>query len=186
MIKSHLHGYVFDIANGEAKDGAFVVLSPIRSTNYASQLWSYKDGRVFNLKGHNLVLDASMTDTITAGERLVISVQKSSLGLSDQYWEFGNEGGLICLKSKRNLVLGVKELKRITDQHATIDVYLQEEKSHTNSSFGRPEQRWEIKVPAMIPVEQTTNTTAESKYTIIEGVAQGNFPPQDYCERSMA
>lgn len=169
MIKSHLHGYVLDIANGEAKDGAFVVLSPIRSTNYASQLWSYKDGRVFNLKGHNLVLDASMTDTITAGERLVISVQKSSLGLSDQYWEFGTEGGLICLKSKRNLVLGVKELKRITDQHATIDVYLQEEKSHTNSSFGRPEQRWEIKVPAMIPVEQTANTTSESKYTIIEG-----------------
>lgn len=169
MIKSHLHGYVFDIANGEAKDGAFVVLSPIRSTDYASQLWSYKDGRVFNLKGHNLVLDASMTDTITAGERLVISVQKSSLGLSDQYWEFGTEGGLICLKSKRNLVLGVKELKRVTDQHTTIDVYLQEEKSHTSSSFGRPEQRWEIKVPAMIPVEQTTHTTSESKYTIIEG-----------------
>lgn len=169
MIKSHLHGFVFDIANGEAKDGAFVVLSPIRSTNFASQLWSYKDGRVFNLKGHNLVLDASMTDTITAGERLVISVQKSSLGLSDQYWEFGTEGGLICLKSKRNLVLGVKELKRVTDQNATIDVYLQEEKSHLKSNFGRTEQRWEIKIPALIPVEETTNTTSESKYTIIEG-----------------
>ncbi|KAI8644598.1 hypothetical protein BD408DRAFT_441591 [Parasitella parasitica] len=169
MIKSHLHGYVFDIANGEAKDGAFVVLSPIRSVDFASQLWSYKDGRVFNLKGHNLVLDASMTDTITAGERLVISVQKSSLGLSDQYWEFGTEGGLICLKSKRNLVLGVKELNRVTDQNASVDVYLQEEKSHLKSNFGRPEQRWEIKVPALIPVEQTTNTTSESKYTIIEG-----------------
>ncbi|CEP07259.1 hypothetical protein [Parasitella parasitica] len=169
MIKSHLHGYVFDIANGEAKDGAFVVLSPIRTTDFASQLWSYKDGRVFNLKGHNLVLDASMTDTITAGERLVISVQKSSLGLSDQYWEFGTEGGLICLKSKRNLVLGVKELKRATDQNASVDVYLQEEKSHLKSNVARPEQRWEIKVPAMIPVEQTTNTTTESKYTIIEG-----------------
>jgi hypothetical protein len=169
MIKSYLHGLVFDVVDGETKDGAYVVLAPIKSKDFASQLWSFKDGCVVNLKGHNLVLDASMTDTITAGERIVISTKKSSLGLSDQYWEFDNEGGIICLKSKRNLVLGVKELKRVTDQNDTVDVYLQAEKFHLKSPFGGPEQRWEIKVPAFIPVEQTNNTNAESKYTIIQG-----------------
>lgn len=169
MIKSCLHGLVLDVVDGETKDGAYVVLSPIKSKDFASQLWFFKDGRVVNLKGHNLVLDASMTDTIIAGERLVISTKKSSLSLSDQYWEYSNESGLICLNSKRNIVLGVKELKRVTDQSITVDVYIQEEKSHRRTAFGRPEQRWEIKIPAFIPVEQTTNANAESKYTIIQG-----------------
>lgn len=169
MIKSYLHGYVLDVANGDTKDGAFVVLSPIKSTNFASQLWSYQDGRVVNLKGHNLVLDATMTDTVTAGERVVISTRTAFAETSDQHWEFGTEGGLICLKTKRNLVLSVKELERVTDQNASIDVFIQEEKSHLKSNFGRPEQRWEIKIPALIPVEQTNKASSESKYTIVQG-----------------
>ena len=169
MIKSSLHGYVLDVANGQVKDGAFVVLSPIRSTDFASQLWSFQDGRVVNLKGHNLVLDATLTDTVTAGERLVISTKTTTSSSSDQHWEFGQEGGLIVLKSNRNLVLSVKELERVAERNTSIDVYLQEEKSHLKSNFARPEQRWEIKIPALIPVEQTNSTSSESKYTIIEG-----------------
>lgn len=169
MIKSYLHGFVLDVVDGETKDGAFVVLSPIKSTNFASQLWSYQGGRVVNLKGHNLVLDATMTDTVAAGSRLVISTKTSTANSSDQHWEFGTEGGLIQLKSNRTLVLSVKELKPVTNQNASIDVFLQEEKSHLKSNFARPEQRWEIKIPALIPVEQTTNYSSESKYTIIEG-----------------
>ncbi|MBM6386788.1 MAG: ricin-type beta-trefoil lectin domain protein [Paenibacillus sp.] len=169
MIKSYLHGFVLDVVDGNTKDGAFVVLAPIKTTNFASQLWSFQDGRVINLKGHNLALDATMTNVVKAGERVVISTKTGTATSSDQHWEFGVEGGLIQLKSDRNLVLSVKELNRVTNKNATVDVYLQEEKSHLKSNFGRPEQRWEIKIPAMIPVEQTTNATSETKYTIIEG-----------------
>ncbi|KAI9267080.1 hypothetical protein EDC94DRAFT_692320 [Helicostylum pulchrum] len=169
MIKSYLHGFVLDVVDGNTKDGAFVVLAPIKTTNFASQLWSFRDGRVINLKGHNLALDATMTDVVKAGERVVISTKTGTATSSDQHWEFGVEGGLIQLKSDRNLVLSVKELNRVTNKNSTVDVYLQEEKSHLKSNFGRPEQRWEIKVPAMVPVDQTTNATSETKYTIIEG-----------------
>ncbi|KAI7893920.1 uncharacterized protein EV154DRAFT_125918 [Mucor mucedo] len=169
MIKSYLHGFVLDVADGETKDGAFVVLAPIKTTDFASQLWSYQDGRVVNLKGHNLVLDATLSDTVKAGERLVISTKTGTATSSDQHFEFGVEGGLIQLKSNGNLVLSVKELNRVTDKNARIDVYLQEEKSHLKSNFGRPEQRWEIKIPALIPMEQSNSTTSETKYTIIEG-----------------
>lgn len=169
MIKSYLHGFVLDVADGETKDGAFVVLAPIKTTDFASQLWSFQDGRVVNLKGHNLVLDATLSDTVKAGERVVISTKTGTATSSDQHFEFGVEGGLIQLKSSNNLVLSVKELNRVTDKNARIDVYLQEEKSHLKSNFGRPEQRWEIKIPALIPIEQTNSTTSETKYTIIEG-----------------
>lgn len=169
MIKSYLHGFVLDVVDGETKDGAFVALSAIKSTDFASQLWSYQDGRVVNLKGHNLVLDATMTDEITSGERLVISTKTSTANSTDQHWEFGTEGGLINLKSNRSLVLGVKELKHVTDKNVSIDVFIQEEKSHLKSNFGRPEQRWEVLIPALVPIDQTTKITSESKYTIIEG-----------------
>lgn len=169
MIKSSLHGYVLDVAHGDTRDGAFVVLAPIRTTDFASQLWSFQDGRIINLKGHNLALDATMSDVVKAGERVVISTKTGTATSSDQHWEFNAESGFIQLKSSRNLVLSVKELNRVTDKKVTVDVYLQEEKSNLNFNFGRPEQRWEIKIPAMIPVEQTNTTSSVTKYTIIEG-----------------
>ncbi|RCI07331.1 hypothetical protein CU098_005261 [Rhizopus stolonifer] len=167
LIKSSLHGMVLDVVDGDTRDGAYVVLAPMKSTNFASQLWSYKDGRVVNLKGHNLVLDATMTDTIVAGERLVISTRITGENVADQQWELRTDG-LISLKSKPNLVLGVKDLKRISDQKTTISVYLQEEKARLAGDIVRPEQRWEVKIPALIPVEQTNSNVTDSKFTIIE------------------
>ncbi|KAI8351202.1 hypothetical protein EDC96DRAFT_292308 [Choanephora cucurbitarum] len=167
FIKSYLHGMVLDVVNGDTRDGAYVVLAPMKSTNFASQLWSYREGRVVNLKGHNLVLDASMTDTIVAGERLVISTRITGENVADQQWELGTDG-LISLKSNPTLVLGVKELKRVSSQDTTIDVYLQEEKTHLAGNIGRPEQRWEIKIPALVPVEQTDSGALTDRFTIIE------------------
>ncbi|CAO3687991.1 unnamed protein product [Rhizopus microsporus] len=168
MIKSYLHGYVLDVANGIAKDGSYVVLAPIKTTDFASQLWSYRGGRLVNLKGHNLVLDASLTDNVSSGERVGISTQKTSLGISDQHWEFDLDSGVIHLADKRSLVLSVKELKPATEKSGPVDVFVQEEKSHKKSNFARAEQRWEIKVPALVPVDQTKTTSVESSYTIIE------------------
>lgn len=168
MIKSYLHGYVLDVANGIARDGSYVVLAPIKTTDFASQLWSYRGGRLVNLKGHNLVLDASLTDNVSSGERVGISTQKTSLGISDQHWEFDLDSGVIHLAGKRSLVLSVKELKPATEKSGPVDVFVQEEKSHKKSNFARAEQRWEIKVPALVPVDQTKTTSVESSYTIIE------------------
>ncbi|KAI8376915.1 hypothetical protein BD560DRAFT_445435 [Blakeslea trispora] len=167
FIKSYLHGMVLDVVDGDTRDGAYVVLAPMKSTNFASQLWSYREGRVVNLKGHNLVLDATMTDTIVAGERLVISTRITGDNVADQQWELGTDG-LISLKSKPDLVLGVKEVKRVSDQNTTINVYLQEEKAHLTGNIARPEQRWEIKIPALIPAEQTSSSASTDKFTIIE------------------
>ncbi|EIE89124.1 hypothetical protein RO3G_13835 [Rhizopus delemar RA 99-880] len=169
MIKSYLHGYVLDIANNEARDGSYIVLSPIKVTNFASQLWSFRGGRLVNLKGHNLVLDASLNDTVVAGERVGLSTQKTSVGISDQHWEFDYESGVIHLAGKRNLVLSVKELEPATEKTGRIDLFIQEEKSHQKSHFARAEQRWEVLLPALVPADQTKNKTVESKYTIVEG-----------------
>ncbi|KAG0997133.1 hypothetical protein G6F28_003187 [Rhizopus arrhizus] len=168
MIKSYLHGHVLDVADGDAKDGSYVVLAPIKTTNFASQLWSYSAGRLVNLKGHNLVLDASLSDNVTSGERVVISTQKASLGVSDQHWDFDLESGVVHLQGKRNLVLSVKELKNVSSSSGRIDVYIQEEKTHKKSHFARAEQRWEIKIPALIPTDQKKNETAQSHYKIVE------------------
>ncbi|KAI9277828.1 hypothetical protein BY458DRAFT_585168 [Sporodiniella umbellata] len=166
MIKSYLHGYVLDVANNEARDGSYVVLAPIKTTNFASQLWSYRGGRLVNLKSHNLVLDASLNDTVVSGERVGLSTQKTAIDISDQHWEFDLESGVIHLAGKRSLVLSVKEL---TPQDAgRIDLFIQEEKSHQKVKLARAEQRWEIKVPAFVPVEKEKNDRLESNYTIIE------------------
>lgn len=150
IIKNDLHGYVLDI-DGAVNDGSNIVLSQLRSTDFASQLWSFRDGFLVNLKGQTLVLDASESDNLTAGERLHLST-RSGASADDQQWEFSSEG-LVYLRAKRTLVLSLKELKR--GSHSKIDVFIQEEKTHGNLKNGaRPEQRWEILVPSLIPVEK--------------------------------
>ncbi|KAF7721215.1 hypothetical protein EC973_005100, partial [Apophysomyces ossiformis] len=151
LIKSHLHGFVLDV-QGDATNGAQVILTRIKTTDFASQLWSYRDGFLVNLKGQTLVLDAA-EDDIIAGERVHLSPQRP-LGeqADDQQWEYTPEG-VILLSAKRSLVLSVKELRR-SDKYDHLDVFVQEEKVHRNQKDARREQRWEILIPALIPVSQ--------------------------------
>ncbi|EIE85897.1 hypothetical protein RO3G_10607 [Rhizopus delemar RA 99-880] len=161
FIKSSLHGYVLELV-GTAVDGADIVLTRMKSTDYAGQLWSYKDGYLVNLKGgHGLVLDASKEDSIAAGERLHLSKKNEDVNDNDdQLWEFNHES-MIPLLNKRNIVLSVKELKR-SDKYVQIDVYCQEAKPLVKKE-ARPEQRWEVLIPSLIPITQ-----GESGVKIVE------------------
>ncbi|KAI8099177.1 uncharacterized protein BX664DRAFT_354644 [Halteromyces radiatus] len=151
FIKSDLHGYVLDVLGDTIQENARVVLTRMRSTNFASQLWSFRDGFLVNLKGDSFVLDASSALVTTAGERVHLSKQKSSADVADdQQWAWGLEG-LVYLKARRSYVLSVKELER-SDKYESIDVFLLEEKTHVKSKYPRSEQRWEIIIPSMIPV----------------------------------
>lgn len=154
IIKSDLHGYVLDI-DGEAKEGAYAVLTRLRSTDFASQLWSCRNGFLINLKGQKLALDAS-EGRLSSGERAHLAEWKVTGDAADQQWEHSAEG-LIYLRAKRSYVLTIKELKR-SDKHDKIDVFVQEEKTHGNLKNGaRREQRWEILIPSLIP-EQPKET----------------------------
>lgn len=159
FIKSSLHGYVLDVV-GDIKEHSFVVLTRMKSTDYASQLWTYQNGFLVNLKGRTLVLDAA-TDALAAGERLHLSTRHAkNENAEDQIWEYAPEK-CIHLKAKRSLVLSLKETKR-SDKYVEIDVYVQESKSLVKKE-ARPEQHWEILVPALIPISQ-----GESGVKIIE------------------
>ncbi|KAI9494791.1 hypothetical protein BDB00DRAFT_871066 [Zychaea mexicana] len=150
IIKSQLHGYVLDV-DGEAKENAAVVLTPLRSTDFASQMWSYNNGYLINLKGQVLVLDAA-ADKLVAGGQPLLSVRSPISEAADQRWEHSSEG-LVYLLSKRSWVLSIKELKRTTQ--TKINVYLQEEKTFGNLKNGaKKEQRWVILVPSLIPVSK--------------------------------
>lgn len=155
LIKSDLHGYVLDV-DGDIKSGVNAVLTPIKSTDYASQLWSFRRGHLVNLKGEVLVLDATRGSKLVAGEHVHLSEQETSVrGSEQQIWDYTADG-LIHLKAKRSFVLSVKELKR-SDAHKKIDVFVQEEKTHGNTKTGpRREQRWEILVPSVIPEQPKT------------------------------
>lgn len=150
FIKSSLHGYVLDIV-GDVKDESYVVLTRMRSTDFASQLWSFQNGFLVNLKGRVLVLDAAKA-ALTAGERVHLSHRHTqSEGVADQTWDFSAEGS-IHLKSKRSFVLSLKETKR-SDKYSQIDVYVHEAKTLVKKE-ARPEQHWEVLIPSLIPVSQ--------------------------------
>lgn len=150
FIKSSLHGYVLDVV-GDIHEGCYAVLTRMKSTDFASQLWSCQNGYLVNLKGRTLVLDAA-TSVLAAGERAHLSTRHSKIeGSEDQIWEYGVEK-CIYLKAKRSLVLSLKETHR-SDSHTQIDVYVQESKSLVKKE-ARPEQHWEILIPALIPVNQ--------------------------------
>lgn len=160
LIKSTLHGYVLDVV-GDVRDGCNVVLTHIKTTDFASQLWSFRDGFLINLKGDKLVLDAAQTDSIISGERVRLCARDTTLEHpADQTWEINSEG-YIYLVTKRSIVLGVKQTKR-SDAFNQIDVFVQEPKGVQNKT-ARPEQRWEILVPGLIPDKQ-----GESGVKIIE------------------
>ncbi|GAN11055.1 hypothetical protein MAM1_0460d10609, partial [Mucor ambiguus] len=159
FIKSSLHGYVLDVV-GDVKEGSHAVLTRMKSTDFASQMWSFQNGFLVNLKGRVLVLDAANA-ALVAGERVHLATRNSKAeGFDDQIWEYSAEG-YIHLKSKRSFVLSLKETKR-SDKHTQIDVYVQEAKALVKKQ-ARPEQHWEILVPALIPVSQ-----GESGVKIIE------------------
>ena len=159
FIKSSLHGYVLDVV-GDVKEGSYAVLTRMKSTDFASQMWSFQNGFLVNLKGRVLVLDAANA-ALVAGERVHLATRNSKAeGYDDQTWEYSAEGS-IHLKSKRSFVLSLKETKR-SDKYTQIDVYVQEAKPLVKKQ-ARPEQHWEILVPALIPVSQ-----GESGVKIIE------------------
>jgi hypothetical protein len=159
FIKSSLHGYVLDVV-GDVKEGSYAVLTRMRSTDFASQLWSFQNGFLVNLKGRTLVLDAAQA-ALVAGERVHLSTRNSKAeGAEDQTWEHSADGS-IYLKSKRSWVLSLKETKR-SDKYTQIDVFVQEAKALVKKE-ARPEQHWEILVPALIPVSQ-----GESGVKIVE------------------
>lgn len=159
FIKSSLHGYVLDVV-GDIKESSYAVLTRMKSTDFASQLWSFQNGFLVNLKGRTLVLDAAQA-ALVAGERVHLSIRNSKAeGDEDQTWEHSADGS-IHLKSKRSFVLSLKETKR-SDKHTQIDVFVQEAKPLVKKE-SRPEQHWEILVPALIPVSQ-----GESGVKIIE------------------
>ncbi|KAL9540180.1 hypothetical protein MBANPS3_009830, partial [Mucor bainieri] len=159
FIKSSLHGYVLDVV-GDVKEGSYAVLTRMKSTDFASQMWSFQNGFLVNLKGRVLVLDAANA-ALVAGERVHLATRNSKAeGFDDQTWEYSAEG-YIHLKSKRSFVLSLKETKR-SDKYTEIDVYVQEAKALVKKQ-ARPEQHWEILVPALIPVSQ-----GESGVKIIE------------------
>ncbi|KAI8059433.1 uncharacterized protein B0P05DRAFT_574919 [Gilbertella persicaria] len=159
FIKSSLHGFVLDII-GDVKEGSPVALTRMRASDYASQLWSYQDGFLVNLKGQNLVLDAAKA-ALVAGERIHLSSRSPPTeGAEDQTWEHSPEG-FIHLKTRISFVLSLKETKR-SDKYSQIDVFVQEAKSLVKK-LARPEQHWEVLIPALIPVSQ-----GESGVKIIE------------------
>ncbi|KAI9484111.1 MAG: hypothetical protein EXX96DRAFT_479103 [Benjaminiella poitrasii] len=159
FIKSSLHGFVLDVTE-DVHDGSYVVLAKMKSTDFASQLWSFQNGSLVNLKRRALVLDAAKA-ALVAGERVHLSVRNSvDNGTDDQTWGYGVEG-YIHLKTRRSFVLSLKETKR-SDKYNHIEVYVHQAKALLKKE-ARPEQHWEILVPALIPVNQ-----GESGVSIIE------------------
>lgn len=161
FIKSELHGYVLDVKD-EVQEGAQLVLTRLRTTDFASQMWSYRNGFLVNLKNPNMAIDAAER-RVLAGELVHISERKSSSkDAVNQQWEFSPEG-LIHLKTKHSLVLSIKETKR-SDTHQYIDVFVQEELTHGQLKSGaRREQRWEVLVPSLIPIQ-----TKETGVKVVE------------------
>ncbi|KAI8971219.1 hypothetical protein BDB01DRAFT_508938 [Pilobolus umbonatus] len=150
FIKSCLHGYVLDIT-GAVNEDSDVVLTRLKSTDFASQLWTYQKGFLVNLKGQSLVLDAARSN-VKSGERAHLSQRSAPTeNADDQVWEYSPEGH-VHLKAKRSLVLSLKETRR-SDKHDEIQVYVQEAKPLVKKE-ARLEQRWELLVPALIPLEQ--------------------------------
>ncbi|KAI8362668.1 hypothetical protein EDC96DRAFT_444829, partial [Choanephora cucurbitarum] len=159
FIKNSLHGFVLGVV-GDVKDGAYLALTRMKSSDYADQLWSYRNERLVNLKGDSLVLDAAKADLV-AGERVHLSIPNSfNQEDEDQTWEHNPEG-FIHLKSRSSFVLSLKETKR-SDKLNQIDVFVQEAKSLVKKQ-ARPEQHWEVLIPALIPVSQ-----GESGVKIVE------------------
>ncbi|KAI7861529.1 hypothetical protein BDF14DRAFT_1868106, partial [Spinellus fusiger] len=151
LIKSHLHGYVLDI-DGDAIDDANVILTRIKSTDFASQMWTYRDGLLVSLKNPSLVLDGAKL-SIMSGEQAHLSLQTTEEKPEDRVWDHTSEYGVICLRAKRSLVLTVKEVRR-NEAEDIFDVFVQEEKVHKTQKEARREQRWEILIPSLIPVAQ--------------------------------
>lgn len=171
MVKSYLYsGYVLDVVDStQTKDGSYVALTPIKSTDFASQLWSYRNGHLVNVKGYNLVLDASETDTSESQKRAKVSIQPVSQEAGSRSWVLQTSSGLISLKMNNRVVLGVKDIKRMSTLNKSIEVYIQEEKPQiTESLVAHPEQRWEILIPSMVPISGNTASVSQSRYTIIE------------------
>ncbi|KAI9264751.1 hypothetical protein BY458DRAFT_490968 [Sporodiniella umbellata] len=174
FIKSSLHGYVLELI-GEVKDGAEVVLTKIKSQDFASQLWTCQNDHLVNLKGDSLVLDAAEGSLVT-GERLHMSEKTlESVGNDDQLWDFTHEK-FILLKNQRHIVLSIKTAKTKSTPER-IEVYCQEAKNLIKKE-ARPEQRWEILVPALIAVNNhddgvhiiepgKVNTVSSSAATIL-------------------
>ncbi|ORZ06512.1 hypothetical protein BCR42DRAFT_160251 [Absidia repens] len=164
FIKSDLHGYVLDVEGDGIKEDAKISLTRIRSTDFASQLWTFRDGFLVNSKGDSLVLDGSSDMATTTGNRVHLSKKKPDASTADdQQWAWGLEGS-IYLKDHRSLVLSVKELER-SDKNTYIDVYVQEEKIHLTSKNPHPEQRWEILIPSMIPVSPEPSSAGAKSVT---------------------
>ncbi|ORX57527.1 hypothetical protein DM01DRAFT_1372553 [Hesseltinella vesiculosa] len=156
FIKSELHGLVLDVESQPIQDNSGVSLTRLRSSDFASQLWSYKDGFLVNLKGNKLVMDASAAAVTTAGERVHLSTRKEN-NATDQQWAWAVEGSLY-LKLRRSLLLSVKELKA-SASHQSLPVYLMEQKAHPGSKYPRREQRWEIVVPSLIPTSGESSSS---------------------------
>ncbi|KAG0168299.1 hypothetical protein DFQ28_004983 [Apophysomyces sp. BC1034] len=159
FIRSKYHGLVLDV-QGDIKEGAHAVLTHIKSTDFASQLWTFRDGFLINRNGQGFALDAAEGVNLASGERAHLSAEKSSAhDAEDQQWEYSIEG-LVRLQAKRSLVLSVKELRR-SENYRFIDVFVQDEKLHPGQIHARDEQRWEILIPSFIPVDQQKETSVK-------------------------
>ncbi|KAF7731217.1 hypothetical protein EC973_000632 [Apophysomyces ossiformis] len=158
FIRSSYHGLVLDVL-GDIKEGTRAVITPLRTSDYASQLWTFSDGFLRNLKGQGFALDAVEGANLVSGDRAHLSVEKSSEDAEDQQWEY-SINGLIRLTAKRSLVLSIQELRR-SDHYRFVDVFVQDEKLHPGQINARPEQHWEILVPSVIPVDQERETSVK-------------------------
>ncbi|CAO3651833.1 unnamed protein product [Cunninghamella echinulata] len=150
FIKNKLHGYYLEAEEDKAHTNIKVVLSQLKSTDFASQLWSYKDGYLYNLKYGALVLDASAAEVTTAGDLVHLSKASTTIEeANDQQWGWLNEG-VIYLKSRRSFILSIKEAASST-KHNCVDVFVLEEKPRLKAKSPRPEQSWTLQVPSLTP-----------------------------------
>ncbi|KAI7870383.1 hypothetical protein BDF14DRAFT_87604 [Spinellus fusiger] len=145
LIKSGINGYVLDVS-GEVKEGAQVVLTRIKTTDFASQLWTIRNGSLVNLKNHNVSIHVSET-TKEQSARLTTVSEK-------QAWVF-TEHSIIC-QSTRTWTLTVKA-SDIKEDSDSIEVFVQEKEK---TSHGQ----WEVLVPGLIP-----DDSKESDARIVRG-----------------
>ncbi|CAO3651459.1 unnamed protein product [Cunninghamella blakesleeana] len=158
FIKNELHGkYLEAVEEENNKEEITVILSEIKSTDFASQLWTFKNGFLINLKYSSLVLDASAANTTTAGERVHLAKRSDKAeDADDQQWAWLNEG-VIFLQLRRSFILSIKETDRSKSRNG-LEVFVLEEKPRLKAKNPRPEQWWSIQIPTLAPIPSTTGT----------------------------
>ncbi|RUP38152.1 hypothetical protein BC936DRAFT_138422 [Jimgerdemannia flammicorona] len=137
FIQSVVEGYVLSVKEASKEIGAQIVLHPLSSTEYRSQLWMYNGGFLVNFNS-KLVLDVD-EENFAIGGNLVQHHKKHKEGNSQHY--VLTDQGEIFNQKYHHLALGLDD-----EETARVDGAQVLAKNHKNRQHVLEEQ-WRLLLP---------------------------------------